>query len=254
VGFSDALGLSNVTGIITGGQLSQTLDGREARGRILMNSSRLGAWILVNFFAFGVAMVATLQVAMFVEYGFDFDKHWAPLPPDQSVGAYAARVVGPLVGGLILGSAQACVLRPSLRRVTPWILATAAGFGVVGLMIWPLMAANIWGRIPGPVEPIVGTVGSCSVAGVFQHLLLRRRRAISAKWLALWIVGLLVSLVPTALTLSLLEGPLGLSLAWPVEGFLSACWVAGVAAAISGKALFNALGAPLVADSSPSTV
>jgi len=75
------------------------------------------------------------------------------------------------------------------------------------------------------VEPIVGTVGSCSVAGVFQHLVLRRRRRISSKCLALWIVGLLVSLIPTALTIFLLEGPLGLSLAWPVEGFLSARWV-----------------------------
>jgi hypothetical protein len=213
-----------------------------------MKSSRLGAWILANFFAFGVAMVAILQVAMFVEYGLDFDKHWAFLPPDQSIGAYAARVVGPLVGGLILGSAQAYVLRPSLRRVAPWILATAGGFGVVGLMILPLMAANIWGRIPGPVEPIVGTVGSCSVAGVFQHMVLRRRRRISSKWLALWVVGLFVSLVPTTLTFFLLEGPLGLSLAMPVEVFLSGFMVAGVAAAISGKTLLNALGAPLVAD------
>jgi len=219
-----------------------------------MKSSRLGAWILVNFFAFGVAMVAILQVAMFVEYGLDFDKHWALLPPGQSVGAYAARVVGPLIGGLILGSAQAFVLRPSLRRVTPWILATAAGFGVVGLMILPLMAVNIWGRIPGPVEPIVGTVGSCSVAGVFQHLVLRRRRRISSKWLALWVVGVVVSLIPTALTIFLLEGPLGLSLSWPVEAFLSAFWVAGVAAAISGKTLFHALGAPLVADDAQSNV
>ena len=220
----------------------------------MIRSSRLGAWILTNFLVFGVAMVAILQVAMFVEYGFDFDKHWAFLPPDQSVGAYAARVVGPLVGGLILGSAQAFVLRPSLRQVASWILATAAGFGVVGLMIWPLIATNIWGQIPGPVEPIVGTVGSCSVAGVFQHLVLRHRRRISSKWLLLWIVGLVASLVPTALTFFLLEGPLGLSLAMPVEVFLSGFWVAGVAAAISGKALFNALGAPLVAADAQSTI
>ena len=216
--------------------------------------SRLGAWILANFLAFGVATVATLQVAMFVEYGFDFDKHWAFLPPDQSIGAYAARVIGPLVGGLILGSAQASVLRPSLRGVGSWILVTAAAFGVVGLMIWPLMATNIWGRIPGPVEPIVGTVGSCSVAGVFQHLVLRRNRRISAKWLALWVVGLMVSLFPTALTFFLLEGPLGLSLPMPVEVFLSGFMVAGVAAAISGKTLFNSLGGPPVANDAQSTV
>ena len=206
-----------------------------------MKNGRLGTWILVNFFAFGIATVATLQVAMFVEYGFDFDKHWAFLPPGKSVGAYAARVVGPLVGGLILGSAQAFVLRPRLRQVASWILATAAGFGVVGLMLWPFMAANIWGRIPGPVEPIVGTVGSCSVAGVFQHLVLRRRRAVSSKWLALWVVGLVASLIPTTLTFFLLEGPLRLSLAMPVEVFLSGFMVAGVAAAISGKTLLNAL-------------
>jgi hypothetical protein len=209
----------------------------------LKKSGRLGAWILANFFGFGVATVATLQTAMFVEYGLDFDKHWAFLPPGHGVGAYAARVVGPLVGGLILGAVQAWVLRPSLGRVAPWILATAAAFGVVGLMIWPFMAVDIWGRIPGPVEPIVGTVGSCSVAGVLQHLVLRRRRRISAKWLVLWIVGLVVSLVPTALMFSLLEGPLGLELSMPVEVFLTGFMVAGVAAIVSGKTLLDALGA-----------
>jgi hypothetical protein len=76
----------------------------------------------------------------------------------------------------------------------------------------------------------------------------------SSKWLALWVVGLLVSLVPTALMFFLLEGSLGLSLAMPVQVFLTGFMVAGVAAAISGKTLLNGLRESHVAGDAQSIV
>jgi hypothetical protein len=100
---------------------------------------------------------------------------------------------------------------------------------------------ELLGRIPGPVEPILFSVGGCSGAGVFQWLLLRRQGIKAAKWLQLWIVGLVVSILPTALMFFLLQVPLGMSIPWSIEVFLHGVMCAGVAAWISGNALFTAL-------------
>ena len=107
-------------------------------------------------------------------------------------------------------------------------------------VVWPLMAVGVWGRMPGPVEPIVGIVGSCSVAGILQYRLLRRHGVVATKWLVLWVCGLVASLVPTTVMFISLES-LKLALSWPVEIFLSGAPVAGVAALISGGALFAAI-------------
>jgi hypothetical protein len=87
------------------------------------------------------------------------------------------------------------------------------------------------------------TLGGGSLAGILQYLALRRQGTHAPQWLALWMVGLVVSLVPTALLFMAL-GPLGLTLSWPMEVFLSGFVVAGVAALISGRALFTAISSP----------
>ena len=97
------------------------------------------------------------------------------------------------------------------------------------------------GNIPGPVEPIIFTVGGGSLAGICQYISMRSQGIFAGKWLALWIVGLIVGLVPTALFFFLVEGLLDIAVNWPVQLFLSGFIVAGVAALMSGKALFNAL-------------
>ena len=204
-----------------------------------MNRQRLLVWAAANALGLGVSFVAMLQMTMLIEYGFEFERHWEFVPPGQSVAAYAARLVASLLGGLILGAAQALVLRGRSVRVAPWILATVAGFALLTVVEWTLMAANIWGRIPGPVEPIMISVGGCSLAGILQYLALRRQGIVASRWLALWVGGLVAGLVPTALLFMLLEG-VGLAPSWPVEGFLSGFPVAGVAALISGGALFAA--------------
>jgi hypothetical protein len=59
--------------------------------------------------------------------------------------------------------------------------------------------------------------------------------------LRLWVAGLFLSLVPTVLMFFVLQAVLGLELVWPVEVFLNGFMCAGVAAWISGRALFSAL-------------
>ena len=195
-------------------------------------------WIAANALGLGVGFIAYVQTFNLMEYGLDTWMHWRSGPPGQD--AYASILVALLVGGAILGSAQALILRSRSARIVPWIVATAAGFGFLVILVWPLLAAEIFGRIPGPAEPIIVTVGGGSLAGVLQHLALRRQGIHAPKWLVRWILGLVASLVPTALLFISLEG-LRVSLSWPMEVFLSGFMVAGVAAWISGKALFAAL-------------
>ncbi len=202
-----------------------------------MTEKPLVKWAFTNALGLGVGFVASLSMIMLIEFGFDFESYWAPIAPGQSVGAYAARLVGGLLVGLIFGGAQALILRSRLPRVVPWILATAAGFGLVVAVQWPLMAVDIWGRIPGPAEPILITVGGGSLAGILQYRALRAQGIDASRWLVVWIGGLVASLVPTALFFMSLEG-LHLSISWPLEVFFSGFSVAGVAALISGKALF----------------
>ncbi|MGH9814990.1 MAG: hypothetical protein ACRD6I_02835 [Candidatus Acidiferrales bacterium] len=180
---------------------------------------------------------------MLVEYGLNTELHWKFIPPGQNVQAYAAELVSLLVQGAVLGSAQAWILRSRAVRVAPWILSATAGFGFFFVVEWSLLAVDLWGRFPGPVEPIMILLGGGSLSGVFQYLGLRRQGIHARKWLALWIAGLVASLVPTALLFMSIEG-LGVSLSWPMETFLSGFMTAGVAAWISGKALFAAIPHP----------
>ena len=90
--------------------------------------------------------------------------------------------------------------------------------------------------IPGPVEPIILTVGGGSFAGIFQHQALRRQGIHAPKWLFLWIVGLIAGVVATAVLMISIEG-LGLALSWALDVFITGFIIAGVSASISGKAL-----------------
>lgn len=204
-----------------------------------MKPRPLTPWILANAVGLGVAFVAMLQIGMFVKYGLDFEKHWQPSPPPPAW--YAGMVAIYLaVGGAIFGGAQALVLRSRPVRLGSWILSTAVGFCLLLVVIAPLLALGIWGRIPGPVEPLSFTVGGGSLAGILQYLSLRRQGVVAAKWLALWVVGLVASLVPVALLFLMVER-MGVGLPWPLEVFVLGFVVAGVAALFSGRALFRAV-------------
>lgn len=204
-----------------------------------MKNQRWLVWAAANALGLGVAFVASLQTWNLIAYGLSSWMNWKPIPPGRSATALSASLVGQLVGGVILGSAQALVLRSRLRGI-PWVLATSSGFALMVVVMWPLQATEILGRIPGPVEPILSTVGSGSMAGLIQYLWLRKQGIYVSKWLVLWIVGLIVGLVPTALMFMSLEA-LEVPLSWPMEVFLSGFPVAGVAALISGRSFFAAI-------------
>ena len=203
-----------------------------------MKKEPLLKWILANALGLGVGFVVAMQTGMFVQFGLDTEMHWKPGTTPGGL-KYVADLVSLAVFGAILGSAQALILFSRSVRVVPWILSTTMGFGLLLAVEWPLMAANLWGRIPGPVEPIILLVGGGSLAGILQYLALRRQGILASKWLTLWIGGLVASLVPMALVFMSLEG-LGLSLSWPMEVFVMGFIAAGVAAWISGRALLAA--------------
>lgn len=207
-----------------------------------MKDQPLIKWILANAAGLGIGFVALLQTGMLIEYGFDFDKHWQAKPPPYPVPLFFYfKVLGSyLVGGAIFGLAQTSVLRSRSVSVSAWILATSAGYGLTAVLLWPLIAINVLGNIPGPVEPILATVGGASLAGVVQYLTLRRRGIVASKWLVLWVLGLVASLVPTILFFMSLEGA-GIVQSWLFQVFCMGFLTAGVAALISGKALLRTL-------------
>jgi hypothetical protein len=175
----------------------------------------------------------------FIQFGIAPNTSSPPTPAPWDI---AFTVVMWVVGGLVLGGAQALVPRFSALHRGHWIVATAVGFGAAALTLAvPLQAAGVLGRIPGPAEPIMFSIGGCVGAGVFQWMLLRRQGFVAGRWLRLWIAGLVLSLAPTVLMFFVLQALLGLEIVWPVEVFLNGLMCAGVAAWVSGGALFSAL-------------
>jgi len=212
-----------------------------------MNDQPLIKWILANAAGLGIGFVAMLQTGWFLEYGFDFEKHWVgePISYPAPLFRYFQVLVGYLVLGAIFGLAQTSVLRSRSVSAPAWILATSAGYGLTAVLLWPLIAIEVLGNIPGPVEPILATIGGASLAGIVQYLMLRRRGVVASRWLVLWILGLVVSLVPSTLFfMSLGRAEIFQSQLFQV--FFMGFVTAGVAAWISGKVLLDAL--PLAQD------
>lgn len=199
-------------------------------------------WTAANALGLGVAFVVYLQIPMLAKYGLDFERYWQW--QEQAVGhsivSYAGILLSLSMAGAILGASQALVLRSHRLRVISWVLATALGFALLAAVFWPLMANGVLGIIPGPVEPILFTVGGCILAGICQYLVLRRQGIAASRWLLLWVVGVIGGLALTAAFFMSIEG-LGVSLGWLLNVFFSGFWVAGVAALVSGSTLFSAL-------------
>ena len=194
-------------------------------------------WIAATSLGACVGFLASLQVVTLIGFG---KLTWVPELLSGATGDLAIFVALP-VYGTILGASQSVVTRLYGAPVVPWIVATAAGFFSVSLVIIPLLSAGIWGNIPGPVEPIIITVGGCSMAGIFQYIVLRQNQIRAGKWLGVWIGSLLLGLVPTAVIFMTLEDTLGIALNWPVQVALSGLLMGGFGALFSGQTFLNTL-------------
>ena len=204
-----------------------------------MKKNELIKWTFVNAFGLGIGFLVYLQLAMIIEHGFDTNKYWKWVPPQQNFTTYFGILISALVGGAILGYAQSLVLRTKGVKSASWILATVIGFGLLILIDWPLLYTGDLGKIPGPVEPLIFTVGGCFLAGLIQYFLLKRQNIIAGKWQLMWILGLIVGIVLAGLFFTFIGDPLEIS--WPLETFFSGFIIAGVASLISGKSLFFTL-------------
>ena len=200
----------------------------------------LTPWVLANAIGFGLAFVAIMQLVNLVELG---QWSWSEEEIGSGFRAYFARLVSLFGAGAILGIAQCRLLAIELASAGSWILYSAVGYSAASLIIWPLMYFDSWGGTPAPIEPIANLVGGGSLAGVAQYLYLRRLNVEAGKWLGLWVLGLILSIIPVGLTFTLLYGPLGVSLSWPVEVTINGFITGAVAALVSGGAFFKALSA-----------
>lgn len=202
-----------------------------------MKKYELIKWTFANALGLGIGFVVSLQTLMLIQYGFDFEKHWQFVPPKLDLLTYFAYLVSALIGGAILGWSQSMVLKARGIKPFSWFFATVIGFGLIVLIDWPLLYTGDLGIIPGPVEPIIFTVGGGIFAGAMHYFLLRRLGFNAKKWFLMWIAGLVVGILPTGLFFTFIADPIGLS--WQMDTFFSGFIPFGVAALISGKALFS---------------
>lgn len=197
----------------------------------------MARWIAANTIGFGLGFFIIMQVVNIVEFG---QLSWSETV-GTGIRAYLARPASLLAAGAFLGLAQSIVLRSSNIPLCPWVMVTAAGFCGATLVIWPLMATGNWGGTEAPIEPIVNIVGGGSCAGIAQYFYLRHRSGQAGRWLALWITGLVISVIPTAAFFMIFVGKLGMTFSWPVEVIINGSINGAVAAAASAAAFYHSL-------------
>lgn len=102
----------------------------------------------------------------------------------------AYHVVALAAFGSIVGWFQSRLLRryvPTLQ----WVGATAMGF--VAILCFEIVERHIViGPHGGAVEPLMISIGGSTIAGLAQWFVLRRRGVRASRWLAFWLVGVVV--------------------------------------------------------------
>lgn len=200
-----------------------------------MNLPFPAKWFCANAVGLSLGFTAVLQTGFLLQFGLNFEEHWSPAALGQGVWL-GYRFIGLLLGGLIFSAFQALALAPRLPRVSAWVGSGAIGYGLVAVIIWPFWVADVWGRIPGPVEPMLITIGGGSLMGLIQWWHLRSSAVNATKWLLWWLAGLLVSLPVTFAVFVTLIVVLKLQLPWAAEVALNGLVAGGVAGLISARA------------------
>lgn len=210
-------------------------------------------WTLANAVGMSLGFLTFLQTLMFLTFGLDFDLHWSAEAVEAKtaeVGSEADRLnliyhmIALPTMGAVLATFQAWILRDRLSRIWQWILCWPAGFVTVSLVIWSLR--EVWGDIPGPVEPFLILGVGLLAGGLLQWLLLRRRGIHATRWLVLWTLGMPLGmavylLVNTIIHFGLVVPGVLDTISWALDVTTIGFCIGGTAAAISGKALFRAI-------------
>ena len=129
---------------------------------------------------FGLWLAWTLATALGMLAGY--------LPLALVIGSIdlgLARVLVPIITGLLLGLAQWLVLRPYITASYDWILNHAAGWVAgytVGLFVVQLLAKT-------PLGQLLGYMAFGAIVALFQYPALRREIPHLSSWLAANIVG-----------------------------------------------------------------
>lgn len=168
----------------------------------------------------------------------------------------AFHVVALGVFGGIVGWFQSRVLRRYVP-VLPWVAATATGF--VAILCFEIVERHVVvGPHAGPVEPLMISIGGSTIAGLAQWSVLRRLDIAAGRWLAMWIVGVVVGVgAAVAVIMGLEAAILGLRLvdpeslsgvvaravAWGAMLLILGLVTGAVAGAISARALNSSLAA-----------
>jgi hypothetical protein len=148
--------------------------------------------------------------------------------------------------GAVFASIQAFALRDKLSGIMPWIVAAMLGFLTV-IIAEVFKRHIVIGPHAGPIEPIMIVLGGGGLAGLFQFIWLRSRDIHAAKWLGMWIAGLLAGIVAAVAFLMGLGMLMGGAIAYLEENLPQISWaiemgifgtvVGAVGGWFSGKAL-----------------
>lgn len=102
----------------------------------------------------------------------------------------AYHVVALAAFGGIVGWFQSRLLRRYVPTVH-WVGATAMGF--VAILCFEIVERHVVvGPHGGSVEPLMISIGGSAIAGLAQWLVLRRHGVHASRWLAFWLVGVVV--------------------------------------------------------------
>jgi hypothetical protein len=162
-------------------------------------------------------------------------------------------VVALVVFGSIVGWLQSRVLREYVP-VLPWVAATAIGF--VAILCFEILERHVViGPHAGPFEPLMISIGGSTIAGLAQWWVLRQRGVLATRWLAFWIVGVVVGVgVAVAAVIGLematqglidrtLTGVVAQTVSWGGMLLTLGLVTGAVAGAISARALNASLAA-----------
>jgi hypothetical protein len=113
----------------------------------------------------------------------------------RSLDLGVARVIVPILSGIVLGVAQWLVLRPYISKSLDWILNHAVGWVVgfsLGLFVVQLLSQT-------PLGMLVGFISFGVIVALFQYPALRREIPHLASWIlanvAGWTLGAYLSLL-----------------------------------------------------------